>query len=331
MKKVSVIVCTKNRAGMLEGCLRSILAAQWPGEGELEVLAIDNGSTDGTPQLLETLAAEDHRLRPIREDRPGKSNALNRGIEESGSDLLIFTDDDTSVEKGWLAGFLRAAEQVPADAYGGKVVAEWDGAVPEWVPRLPDGRPYGGAVVEHDKGDEPVEYALDAPGWPLGANVMFRRRVFEKVGGYHLDLGLVGKSRIGGQDTDMVRRTLEAGMKIVYVPDAVVRHPVHRDRLTKKFFRQWFYSHARGDILADDEWRNGSLLLGMPARDITGLGRTALRFGYRSVFGNPWESFGEQCCLLVHWGHLVEAFRQSRRKAEKPAAESVHPEGTEAP
>jgi len=331
MIKASVIVCSKNRAALLEGCLRSILAAEWPEDGELEVLAIDNGSTDETPRLLERLAAEDSRLRPIREDRPGKSNALNRGIEESRSDLLIFTDDDTTVEKDWLAGFLRAAERIPADAYGGKVVAEWDGPVPDWVPRLPDGRPYGGAVVEHDKGDESVEYALDAPGWPLGANVLFRRRVFEKVGGYHLDLGLVGKSRIGGQDTDMVRRALEAGMKIVYVPDAVVRHPVHRGRLTKKFFRQWFYSHARGDILADDEWRNGSLLLGMPVRDITGLGKTALRFGFRSIAGKPWESFGEHCCLLVHWGHLVEAFRQSRRGPGKPAGGPVRPEGTGSP
>jgi len=316
--KASVIVCTKNRASLLVKCVRSILDAEQPPGEEIEVVVIDNGSTDDTPRAMEELVSVEPRLRCIREERPGKSNALNRGIEESCGDLLIFTDDDLTVDRNWLTGLLHAADTIPADAYGGKVVAQWDGPVPDWVPRLPDGRPFGGAVVEHDKGDKPVPYGLDTPGWPLGANVLFRRRVFERLGVYRVDLGLADDAPVGGEDTEMVRRTLEAGMKIVYVPDAVVYHPVFRDRLTRSFFRGWVYRHSRESIMGSDAWMEGPLVFGLPKRDVTGIWRAVLRLAYRTVAGSPSERFAEQCCVIGHWVHLTAAWQRSRSAKSRP-------------
>jgi len=314
MMKASVIVCTRNRANLLRRVLESILAADWPYDDGLEVLAVDNGSTDETPAAVRELAGKDPRVRHIREDRQGKSHALNRGIAESRSDLLIFTDDDTRVDRRWLTALCSAAENLPADAYGGRIIAEWDVPVPDWVPRLSDGHPYGGAIVEHDRGDEVMPYTVDSPSLPFGSNILFRRRVFEKVGGYHADLGISGKSQYRGQDKDMARRVLQAGMAVLYVPDAIVYHPVFPDRLTKPFFRQWFYSHGRGDIAASDRWKGEPRMLGFPRRYVSGAARALLRLGVRSLVGKPHEVFAEQCCFLTHYGHLVEVYHQRRKR-----------------
>ena len=71
---------------------------------------------------------------------------------------------------------------------------------------------------------------------PHGANMAFRRVMFDKYGGFRADLGRCGESLIGNEDTEFAGRLMAAGERLCYVPSAMVNHPVHQDRVKKGVF-----------------------------------------------------------------------------------------------
>jgi len=116
--KVSVVVPTRNRSTLLSMTLRSVLRQQ---QVELEVIVIDEASTDDTATMLATLG--DARVRIIHHDRPlGVSAARNRGAAEAHGEWLAFVDDDDLWAPDKLARQIQAAETADRDwAYGGSV------------------------------------------------------------------------------------------------------------------------------------------------------------------------------------------------------------------
>jgi glycosyltransferase involved in cell wall biosynthesis len=115
---VSVVIPTRNRSALLAMTLRSVLCQQ---DVELEVIVVDEASTDDTPAVLAAL--DDVRVRVIRHDIPrGVSSARNRGAAEARGDWLAFVDDDDLWAPDKLARQLHAAQTVGRDwAYAGSV------------------------------------------------------------------------------------------------------------------------------------------------------------------------------------------------------------------
>jgi glycosyltransferase involved in cell wall biosynthesis len=115
---VSVVVPTRNRSGLLRKTLRSVL---WQQQVELEVIVIDEASTDDTSAMLATLG--DARVRVIRHDRPrGVSAARNRGAADAHGEWLAFVDDDDLWAPDKLVRQIQAAQTVGRDwAYAGSV------------------------------------------------------------------------------------------------------------------------------------------------------------------------------------------------------------------
>src|ERR1044071_6101497 len=102
---VSVIVPTRNRSSLLSKTLRTVLRQQ---DVELEVIVVDEASTDGTAALLATLG--DARVRVIHHDRPrGVSAARNHGADEARGEWLAFIDDDGLWAPDKLAQQINAA------------------------------------------------------------------------------------------------------------------------------------------------------------------------------------------------------------------------------
>lgn len=119
---VSVVVPARNEAANIERCVRSLLAQRYP---NLEIIAVDDASTDATPQILAALAAEDARLRvlpgrPLRPGWTGKNNALVHGLHEARGAWLLFVDADVALHPGALAGAYRAAR-----AHGAAMLSLW--------------------------------------------------------------------------------------------------------------------------------------------------------------------------------------------------------------
>jgi glycosyltransferase involved in cell wall biosynthesis len=231
---ISVLIATRNRGPELERQLRSLEAIQAPAGG-WELLVVDNGSSDSTALLLRNLAAEGRLpLRALFEPGRGKSRALNLAVPVARGELLAFTDDDAEVGPQWLRAFARAAARHPeAIGFAGR------------APALGGPTPKGHGIVNYEHGDLDFEIKpFETP--PLGVNLAFRRLAFERYGLFREDLG-PGSPVQFAEDTEFVRRLWLGGERLRYVADAVVQHPVRKERLSRRFSLRRKFSVGRSN------------------------------------------------------------------------------------
>lgn len=236
--RVSVIIATYNRAALLDECLAH-LRVQGFTHGD-EVIVVDNGSTDGTADVVvRHQATWTTPLRLLHESRPGKSHAIAGGVAAASGDILVFTDDDVNVGDGWLDVLRHALADGPVALAGGPVVARWESAVPQWIRRARDRHPRLGAPIALlDYGARSLDLGSRTL---LGANLAVRRDVFTKVGGFPTHLGKLRGTLLSGEDHELCRRVQEAGFRAVYVPAAIVHHWVPANRARVSYFLKWFF------------------------------------------------------------------------------------------
>ncbi len=170
MPRVSVIVPVFNRPAFVAEALRSALAQECP--GGFEVVVVDDGSTDETPQVLAALAAEDERLRVIRQDNSGPAVARNRAFAESTGEFLALLDSDDIWMPGKLAAQVTLLDTHPRVALVHAEVEEFfEGAERQWRHRP--------RIVSGD-----VLATLLNRNSIHTMTVMLRRSVIDEVGGF---------------------------------------------------------------------------------------------------------------------------------------------------
>lgn len=126
--KLSVIIPAYNCADTIGATLNSVLTQQ---EVDLELIVVNDGSTDGTQTLLEEYAARDERLRPLQIPNGGPSNARNVGIREATGDYLTFVDSDDLLCPRMYAEMLSLAEREDLDEVAcGYRMEQWKGGRP---------------------------------------------------------------------------------------------------------------------------------------------------------------------------------------------------------
>lgn len=241
---VTVSVCTWNRAALLDRTLHTIAALDVPAQRSWEVLVVDNGSTDATQDVLSR-----HRdrlpLRSVIEPTPGHSNARNRVLAEAAGELILWLDDDVTVEPGWLRAWLDAADAWPDAAYfGGPIEPLYERRPPRWLVAHLD--VLSGALALLDLGREIRPLAADE--LPYGANMAIRRSAVRAVpGGLRFDpnLGLVRDQHIRGEEVDVFERLRAAGGYGVWVGTAPVKHLVPRERATIRWMWRYFVGFGR--------------------------------------------------------------------------------------
>jgi glycosyltransferase involved in cell wall biosynthesis len=235
----SVVVCTRNRAGRLRECLAH-LGAQVVA-ADHEVIVVDNGSTDGTGDVVRAWAAVDpERRRHVHEPVPGLSRARNRGVAAAAGEVVLFLDDDAVAPSGWVAAHLAAYHDPAVVAAGGPVALRWPDGRPAWLaPRL-----------EHwfsalDLGDERT--AWPTPHGPYGTNMSVRRSTFDDVGRFDPRLGRRGRSLLSSEEGDLFARVFAAGGTVTYEPAALVLHGVTSDRLTRRWVLRRGWAQGRSN------------------------------------------------------------------------------------
>jgi glycosyltransferase involved in cell wall biosynthesis len=236
----TVLIATYNRAGLLDETLDSIRELRVAAGRRWEVIVVDNNSTDGTRAVVERQARDyPVPLRYLFEARQGRSTALNTGIVASAADVIAMTDDDVRVEPGWLDAACDALED-PSVAYaGGPVSPIWEAPPPAWLD-LTRGDLWGTIAIQNH-GDAPFSYD-EARKVPLGANMAARRSLFAAVGGFRADLGRNSGRVVMGQEVpELLMRTRTAGLRGLYVPAMRVHHHIPASRLTRAYFRTWWY------------------------------------------------------------------------------------------
>jgi len=235
----SIIVCTYNRAKSLRDTLRALKAQQPVAGREWEVIVVDNNSKDDTQQAIAEFQHEWPLLRYEFEREQGLSHARNHGIAVARGDILLFTDDDVIPEPDWLETTLSGLEKYNADACGGYIAPIWETPPPDWL----TDRFHGFLAVRTERRDD---YAITSPSEaPFGANIAFRREVFQKVGGFDTRRGRKGNVLASGEDGELFERILSAGLKTVFLGQSRVHHKVESFRLTKRYLRRWRFQTSR--------------------------------------------------------------------------------------
>lgn len=302
---VTIILCTYNRAHSLDTALESVLASALASHVDWELLVVDNNSRDRTREVInEFCLRHPGRVRYIFEAQQGHTRARNAGIRESRGEILAFVDDDVTVEPAWLDNLVGALRDGQWAGSGGRILPPQGFSPPPWLAlRGPWGQ--GGALcAQFDMGDT-AQQITEEP--PYGANMAFRKEMFEKYGGFRTDLGHCGDGLIGNDDTEFGRRLMAGGERLRYEPLAVVYHSIPPDRLTKRYFRTWWFSFGRAQIR---EKGPRPKVWGIP-RFFFSLPNIALRLLLPQVVcslmaRDPHERFHRQCFACCLAGNMAE-------------------------
>lgn len=237
---ISVVLCTYNRAAHLAVVLESLGRQRLPSDATWELILVDNNSKDDTHAVADRFRSRGLPLEYVFESRQGKSHALNTGIARARGEIIAFTDDDVLIDEGWLAAYIEGFKKHDCVGAGGRIRPLWKQEPPSWFSSEGEFA-LKQAIVFLDFGSEARE--IDKPVY--GANMAFRREVFDRVGGFRTDLGPRGDVHTVGEDSELCARVREHGGRIFYFPDALVDHPVEPERATKAYFLHWYFHFGR--------------------------------------------------------------------------------------
>jgi hypothetical protein len=229
---VSVIVCTFNRAASVGRSLAAMECLELPDRCSWELLVVNNASTDDTPAVLATIAGRGILpLRVITEPEPGLSRARNAGVAAARGELLLFTDDDTIVDPGWLAAYLAAARRWPQASYfGGPVAPLFESASPRWINENLEALSPMLCRVDISGDERPIRQSEQ----PFGPNMAFRRQGFVGVS-FNERIGRRGAEQIRGSEVSVTEQLKRAGAIGIWVPSARVQHVIPSTHATLRY------------------------------------------------------------------------------------------------
>lgn len=293
MRRISIIIPTRNRARSLKPLLDSLAVVVTPPLTSVEIVVVNNGSTDETVNLLreEALIARPQELVVLEEQRPGKSNAVNCALCVARGDLLMLLDDDVSVDPQWLVKHIEAYKQTEFAAIQGRILAgkDFEGR-PADPSRL---REYNIPLSDYGEQVTTIQGLT-------GTNMSFKRGVFERVGLFDLRLG-PGASGFS-EDTEFSMRIRKAGFKIGYTPHAIVYHELNPARYGPAYNRDVEFRKG----VSRSIYRHDSILF----RIVPNLAADCVRYGIYRLLGWNQKVYRTEGRLMKRWGYLTGRFRR---------------------
>jgi glycosyltransferase involved in cell wall biosynthesis len=224
---VSVIVCSYSEARWTD-LVDAVASVHNQTRAPIELLVV----VDHNPALLERVQADLAGVIPLANSGPpGLSGARNTGIAAATGDIVVFLDDDAAAAPDWLAHLVAPFDDVRVLGVGGYIDPAWSSPPPTWFPdefRWVVGCSYRGLPV-----------LGGAVRNLIGANMSFRRTVFDTIGGFRSELGHNGARAGGDEETELCIRLHHRwpDALLVYEPLARVRHHVPDSRATWRYFR----------------------------------------------------------------------------------------------
>lgn len=235
----SVVICayTEERWEELLAAVESVRRQTLPPR---EIILV----VDHNPALFERARAGLPGLAVLENgEARGLSGARNTGLKCAAGQVVAFMDEDAMAEPDWLEQLAAAYSRPEVAGVGGSIVPAWSGARPPWFPEEFDwvvGCTYRGLP-------ETVAPVRNL----IGANMSFRRQVFQAAGGFRTGIGRIGKVPLGCEETELCIRASQRqpGLLLLYQPQARVRHRVPPSRARWGYFFARCYAEGRSKAL----------------------------------------------------------------------------------
>ncbi len=190
---VSVIIPTYNRKEWITECLLSLTNQSFP-KNQYEIIVVDDGSTDGTEQVVRKFAG----IQYIKQHNQGPGNARNHGAEQAQGTILAFTDDDCIPDKNWIEQGINALDISGLDGIEGETYTDKSKTTPLSV----------------------ITYTYHGGGY-MTANMFYKKKAFEAVNGFDTSQRMLFR-----EDTDLAWRILDKGFKLGFSEQPRVYHRV---------------------------------------------------------------------------------------------------------
>jgi GT2 family glycosyltransferase len=265
---VSVVIATYNRPAYLRECLTHVLEQD---VSPTAIVVVDSSEGQDTARVVEDFPSVTYLRNPRGRGSTGTAKRI--GLEHTSSDVVAFLDDDAYAEPGWLGRLLSRYDDPAVAAVGGRALNGIPGEEHEGLDRI--------GLIEDD-GTLTGYFAAD-PGHDvdvdhlLGANMSVRRAVVDELGGLQ-DLYPGTCLR---EESDMLLRMRTAGHRVVYTPDAVVRHVAGTYAKGRRFDLRYDWYGARNHVVLLDR----TLARGDRRKSayLSGVGPRAARLGGEAI------------------------------------------------
>lgn len=299
MSDCSIIICTRNRAAMLADTLESFSRVRVPAGWDVEMIIVDNGSTDWTAEVVRRAGHPVIRIRYLVENRTGKCRALNRALRAAKSDVLLFTDDDVEPAENWIESMAGPLRDGSAGAVVGRIILSpelrrsWMTPMHEmWL-----------AAVEDPGIEDPIL---------IGACMGIHRAVFERIGVFDEE---IGPGAAGcGEETLLWCQMKEAGMRILPVRETHIVHHPDASRLKRASWLAASKRYGLTDAYVKHHWDHER-----PTFPLMRILILRLKLLVRRSFFSRNQN-GDEGCPAWELSYLVrlESLRQSRFEIRRP-------------
>ena len=240
---LSIIICSYNRASYISDALTS-LYNQSSELDNFEVIIVDNNSTDNTKEVyaIWRQTNTNGQFTFISETQQGASFARNTGAAIAKGEWVCFMDDDAVATPNYVENILKHIQNKPdAVGFGGRII-------PKYIPSEPKWMSYYVSSLVGNFDYAPIACAFENGKYPLESNMIVKKSVYDKIGGFNVNLpGVVGTLRIGGEGKELFYKILALGHIIYYDPAICVHHVVEVKKLTSEYMYRVASGIGRGE------------------------------------------------------------------------------------
>jgi glycosyltransferase involved in cell wall biosynthesis len=248
LKTISIIICSRNRAEYLRKTLEALNRVLPVDSSHIEIIVVDNGSTDSTRHVISEFAATRANVKYVFEPEQGHSVALNHGARKATGDILVWIDDDVIPRSNWLENLTRPLIEGRYGAVAGRVLIA-PHLIRDWM--TPKHRSLLAEVLESKRRDGICSM--------VGANMATTRAIFAKTGGYDSELG---PGRLGYQaDSLLTDHLVSVGARTGFVEDAEVEHHFDPARLRRKSWLKASEQRGRSSAYVSYHWYHSTFPL----------------------------------------------------------------------
>ena len=227
--RITVALCTWNRAKSLERALESIATAIEVLGRSVQLVVVNNNCTDDTDKVIKAFSQR-IAVTYVHESRAGLANARNAATRAADGDYIVWTDDDVVVSARWLEAYAKAFVEYPHSAFfGGPIRPMFESPPPAWLAAA--WRQVSGIYAVRDLGDRPLRIT-NYRQLPYGANFAIKLDLQRHIR-YDPRLGRQPPNYwLGGEELEVLTRLLNERREGQWVPAAEVLHCVSKDRQT---------------------------------------------------------------------------------------------------